>query len=107
MGSSVIFTVAFRAKADVQLSLRWENKTVHLHDRYSRAKNIDEGRQIMGFRWFNIIGALMLLFALFLNEVVYLNVWYDFNFYVIIPAILYLGVGIWLSLWGGTRRQEA
>ncbi len=61
----------------------------------------------MGFHWFNIIGALMLLFALFLNEVVYMNVWYDFNFYVIIPAIVYLGVGIWLSLWGGPRRQEA
>ena len=55
----------------------------------------------MGFRWFNIIGFLMLLFALFLNEVVYLNVWYDFNLAVIVPAILYLGVGLWLSLWEG------
>ena len=62
----------------------------------------------MGFRWFNIIGFLMLLFALFLNEVVYLNVWYEFNFFaVIVPAIVYLGVGLWLSLWGGPRHQEA
>ncbi len=61
----------------------------------------------MAFRWFNIIGSLMLLFALFLNEVVYLNVWYDSNFMVIVPGILYLGVGLWLSLWGGPRRQEA
>jgi hypothetical protein len=66
----------------------------------------------VAFRWFNIIGSLMLLFALFLNEIVYLNVWYDSNFMVIIPAILYLGVGLWLSLWGGPRqegprRQEA
>jgi len=49
----------------------------------------------------------MLLFALFLNEVVYLNVWYDSNFTLIIPAILYLGVGLWLSLWEGPRRQAA
>ena len=66
----------------------------------------------MAFRWFNIIGSLMLLLALFLNEIVYLNVWYDSNFTLIIPAILYLGVGLWLSLWGGPRlegprRQEA
>ncbi|HWF62517.1 MAG TPA: hypothetical protein VN666_19715 [Nitrospira sp.] len=61
----------------------------------------------MGFRWFNIIGFLMLLSVLFLNEVVYLNVWYDLNFVVIVPAILYLGIALWLSLWGGLRRQDA
>ncbi|MDF0677292.1 MAG: hypothetical protein P0120_23595 [Nitrospira sp.] len=62
----------------------------------------------MGFRWFNIIGFLMLLFALFLNEVVYLNVWYDLNFFtVIVPAILYLGVALWLSVWRGPGRQDA
>ena len=61
----------------------------------------------MSVRWFNIIGFLMLLFALFLNEVVYMNVWYGSNFILIVPAILYLGVGVWLSVWGGTRRQEA
>lgn len=55
----------------------------------------------MGFRWFNFIGFLMLFFALFLNEIVYFNVWYDFNFFsVIVPALVYLGVGLWLSLWG-------
>lgn len=62
----------------------------------------------MGYRWFNIIGFLMLLFALFLNEVVYFNVWYDFNFFsVIVPAIVYLCVALWLSLWGGARPQSA
>ncbi len=61
----------------------------------------------MSIRWFNIIGFVMLLFALFLNEIVYMNVWYGSNFGLIIPAILYLGVGVWLSLWGGTRCQEA
>jgi len=61
----------------------------------------------VAFHWLNIIGSLMLLLALFLNEVVYLNVWYDSNFTLIVPAILYVGVGVWLSLWGGPRRQEA
>jgi hypothetical protein len=61
----------------------------------------------VAFHWFNLIGSLMLLLALFLNEVVYLNVWYDSNFTLIIPAILYLGVGLWLLLWEGPRRQEA
>ena len=61
----------------------------------------------MSVRWFNIIGFLMLLFALFLNEIVYMNVWYGSNFILIVPGILYLGVGLWLSLWGGPRRQEA
>jgi len=61
----------------------------------------------VSFRWFNLMGSSMLLFALFLNEVVYLNVWYGFNYFLIVPAILYLGVGVWLSLWAGPRRQEA
>lgn len=61
----------------------------------------------MGYRWYNLIGFLMLLSALFLNEVVYLNVWYNLNFSVIVPALVYLGVGLWLSLWGGPRRQNA
>jgi hypothetical protein len=61
----------------------------------------------VAFHWFNIVGALMLLSTLFLNEAVYLNVWYDSNFVLIIPAILYIGVGVWLSLWGGPRRQKA
>jgi hypothetical protein len=61
----------------------------------------------MAFRWFNMIGFLMLLCALFLNEIVYMNVWYGLNFVLIVPAILYLGAGVWLSLWGGTRCLEA
>lgn len=107
MGSSVIFTVAFRARGALQLLPSWEKKrfiyTIIVH----KPENINERSQIVGFRWFNIVGFLMLLFALFLNELVYLNVWYDFNLAVIVPAIAYLGVGLWLSLWGGPRRQEA
>jgi len=61
----------------------------------------------VAFQWFNIIGALMLFSTLFLNEAVYLNVWYDSNFMLIVPAILYVGLGVWLSLWGGPRPQKA
>jgi len=49
----------------------------------------------------------MLFSALFFNEVVYLNVWYDFNLSTIFPAIIYLAVGIWLSLRGESTHQEA
>jgi hypothetical protein len=58
-------------------------------------------------RWFNVIGFAMLFSALFFNEVVYLNVWYDFNLFTIFPAIGYLAVGLWLSLRGGSSYQEA
>jgi len=49
----------------------------------------------------------MLFCALFFNEVVYLNVWYNFNLFTIFPAIIYLATALWLSLWGGSRYQEA
>jgi len=49
----------------------------------------------------------MLFSALFFNEVVYLNVWYDFNLSTIFPAIIYLALGIWLSLRGESTYQEA
>ena len=61
----------------------------------------------MAFRWYNIIGSLMLLFALFLNEIMYLNVWYGLNFALIVPVLVYLGIGVWLSLREGPRCQEA
>ncbi|OYT19817.1 MAG: hypothetical protein CCU26_09405 [Nitrospira sp. UW-LDO-01] len=61
----------------------------------------------MAIRWFNVIGFVMLFSALFFNEVVYLNVWYDFNLSTIFPAIIYLAVGIWLSLRGESTHQEA
>jgi len=61
----------------------------------------------MAIRWFNLIGFAMLFGALFFNEVVYLNVWYDFNLLTIIPAIIYLALGVWLSLWTGSSYQRA
>mgnify|MGYP000885096111 CR=1 FL=1 len=61
----------------------------------------------MPIRWFNLMGFAMLISALFFNEVVYLNVWYNFNLLTIIPAIAYLAVALWLSLREGSSPQEA
>ncbi len=61
----------------------------------------------MTVRWFNLIGALMLFVGLFLNEVVFLNVWNDMNFSLVFVAAVYYAVALWLSLWGGPRPQEA
>ena len=61
----------------------------------------------MAIYWFNLVGFAMLFGALFFNEVVYLNVWYDFNLSTIFPAIIYLALGIWLSLRGESTYQEA
>lgn len=61
----------------------------------------------MGLRWFNFVGFLMLFAGLFLNELVFLNVWYDMNFFLAIIAAAYYGVALTLSLWGGLRPQAA
>ena len=57
-------------------------------------------------RWFNLIGFAMLFFALFLNEVVYLNVWYESNFFLIPVALAYLGTAIWLSVRSSSSHQN-
>jgi mannose/fructose/N-acetylgalactosamine-specific phosphotransferase system component IIC len=61
----------------------------------------------VAIHWSNVIGFAMLFSALFFNEVVYLNVWYNFNLLTIFPAIAYLAVGIWLSLREGSNPQHA
>ena len=61
----------------------------------------------MGLHWVNLVGALMLFIGLFLNELVFLNVWYNMNFPLVIVAIAYYGIALGLSLWGGSRPQAA
>ena len=46
----------------------------------------------MAIYWVNLIGFAMLFGALFFNEVVYLNVWYNFNLLTIFQRL-----SIWLS----------
>lgn len=61
----------------------------------------------MGLRWFNFIGFLMLFVGLFLNELVFLNIWYGANYFLAFVAAVYYAGAVWLSLWGGSRLQEA
>lgn len=49
----------------------------------------------------------MLFFGLFLNELVFMNVWYDMNFSLVFIAAVYYAVALWISLWGGSRTQAA
>lgn len=57
--------------------------------------------------WFNLIGFAMLFSALFLNELVYLNVWYGSNFVLIAVALVYLGAATWLSVRSNSNHQHA
>lgn len=51
----------------------------------------------MGLSWFNVLGFVMLIVALFLNQVFYLNLWHRSNFFLIAAAIAYMGTALWLS----------
>jgi hypothetical protein len=61
----------------------------------------------MALYWFNFLGFLMLFVGLFLNEVVFLNWWYNSNPSLIAVALAYYVTAIWLSLWGGLRRPQS
>jgi hypothetical protein len=60
----------------------------------------------MALYWFNFLGFLMLFVGLFLNEVVFLNWWYNSNPSLIAVALAYYVTAIWLSRWGGLRRPQ-
>ena len=60
----------------------------------------------MGLRWFNALGAVMLFFYLFFNEVVCMNVWNESNLFLIPIAIVYVGTALVLSVWKGSDPQE-
>lgn len=61
----------------------------------------------MGLRWVNVVGVVMLVLALVVNKVVYLNVWHDSNLYLIAVAITYLVVALCLASWRGTDHLQA
>ena len=49
----------------------------------------------------------MLFAGLFLNELVFLNIWYGANYFLgCVAAVYYIGA-VWLSLWDGPPLQEA
>jgi hypothetical protein len=61
----------------------------------------------MGMSFINWIGFTMLVLALFLNELFLgMNAWYELNMGAIIAGIVYLVVGVSLSLWPSSHDQE-
>ncbi len=62
----------------------------------------------MGMSFINWIGFVMLVLALLLNELFLgMTAWYDLNLGAIIVAIVYLVVGVSLSLWPNPQDQTA
>ncbi len=62
----------------------------------------------MGMSFINWMGFVMLVCALLLNELFLgINAWYDLNMGAIIIAVVYLVVGVALSLWPSAQDQTA
>jgi hypothetical protein len=62
----------------------------------------------MGMSFINWIGFVMLVLALLLNELFLgMTAWYELNLGAIVVAIVYLVVGVSLSLWPSPQDQTA
>lgn len=62
----------------------------------------------MGMSFINWTGFVMLVLALLLNEAFLgMTAWYDLNLGAIVAAIVYLVVGVSLSLWPSRHDQTA
>ena len=62
----------------------------------------------MGMTFINWTGFVMLVLALLLNELFLgINAWYDLNLGAIVVGIVYLVVGVSLSLWPSRHDQTA
>ncbi|MGB4069737.1 MAG: hypothetical protein WBK08_17045 [Nitrospira sp.] len=62
----------------------------------------------MGMTFINWTGFVMLVLALLLNELFLgMTAWYDLNLGAIVVGIVYLVVGVSLSLWPSPHDQTA
>ena len=62
----------------------------------------------MGMSFINWIGFVMLVLALLLNEAFLgMTAWYELNMLAIIAAVIYMVVGVALSLWPSPHDQSA
>ncbi len=62
----------------------------------------------MGMSFINWIGFVMLVLALLLNEAFLgMTAWYELNLVAIVAAIVYLVVGVSLSLWPSPHDRSA
>lgn len=62
----------------------------------------------MGMSFWNWLGVAMLVLGLFLNELYLgINAWYEINLVAIVAGVVYLVVGIALSVWPSASNQSA
>jgi hypothetical protein len=62
----------------------------------------------MGMSFWNWLGIVMLVLALFLNELYLgINAWYEINLGAIVAGVVYLVVAISLSVWPSASNQSA
>ncbi|QPD05510.1 MAG: hypothetical protein Nkreftii_003284 [Candidatus Nitrospira kreftii] len=62
----------------------------------------------MGMSFWNWLGVVMLVLALFLNELYLgINAWYEINLGAIVAGVVYLVVAISLSVWPSASNQSA
>ena len=62
----------------------------------------------MGMSFWNWLGIVMLVLALFLQELYLgINAWYEINLVAIIAGVVYLVVAISLSVWPSASNQSA
>jgi hypothetical protein len=62
----------------------------------------------MGMSFINWVGFVMLVLALVLNEAFLgMTAWYELNLGAIVAAVIYLVVGVSLSLWPSPHDQTA
>jgi len=61
----------------------------------------------MGMSFWNWLGIVMLVLGLFLNELYLgINAWYDVNLLAIVVGVVYLVVGIALSVWPSAAHNQ-
>ncbi len=65
-----------------------------------------ERSYLMGMRWFNWIGILMLIFFLVIHEPIFLNIWYNFNIVWVVALATYVIIAVWLALREGSSSEE-
>ncbi len=62
----------------------------------------------MGMSFWNWLGVVMLVLALFLNELYLgINAWYEINLGAVVAGVVYLIVAISLSVWPSASNQSA
>ena len=61
----------------------------------------------MGMSFWNWVGIVMLILALFLNELYLgINAWYEVNLLAVVFGVVYLVVAVSLSMWPSAAHNQ-